>query len=71
MAKNYDVYKMKVNIIELGSVPKSTENPGLESNLAMMKHVKSRSVQSHVSDPVPDRRAQTIGQFLDVGTYNI
>ena len=61
---------MKVNNKELGSDPKSTENRGSESNLAMTKHGHSAAVRIHVSDPSRDRRAPNIGQALNVDTYS-
>ena len=62
--------KIKAQHTELGFDPKSTENRGLESNLAMRKHGQSGAIRSHVSDPVLGRRAPNIGQALNIATYN-
>ena len=62
---------MEAQHTEPGSDPKSTENRGLESNLAITKYGQSREVRSHVSDPAPGRRAPNIGQALNVAKYNV
>ena len=45
--------KMEAQHTEPGSDPKSSENRGLESNLALTKYGQSGEVGSHVSDPAP------------------
>ena len=58
-------------MIFVKKVLKSTENLGLESNLARTKHGQSGAVRSHVSDPAHGRRAPNLGQPLNVTTYNV
>ena len=63
--------KMEKKHTEPGSDSKSTENRGLENNLAVTKYGQSGAIRSHVSGPAPGRRAPSICKALNFARYNV